>query len=147
MVHKAANFAGWAQLGRQVGANFPNWGPDLRSHIRAIIVALGGPDSRFRVPGTVSRERDMALRTLIGRRTALGAAVVMLWLAVPAIAADGDGLPARTDIATPSVEELAMPPEKDAADAGRETDTREAMCLMIESAARAKICRSNSSPA
>jgi hypothetical protein len=41
--------------------------------------------------------------------------------------------PAKTDIATPSVEELAAQPP---APNGRETDTREAMCLMIESAAR-----------
>lgn len=36
----------------------------------------------------------------------------------------------------PSVEELAIPPAKPA-DLARESDTREAMCLMIESAARA----------
>jgi hypothetical protein len=38
--------------------------------------------------------------------------------------------------ARPSVEELAIPPEKPT-DGARESDTREAMCLMIESAARA----------
>jgi soluble lytic murein transglycosylase-like protein len=38
--------------------------------------------------------------------------------------------------AHPSVEELAIPPELPA-DVARESDTREAMCLMIESAARA----------
>ena len=43
-----------------------------------------------------------------------------------------DTAPAKTNVARPSVEELAMPPDR-----GRETDTREAMCLMIESAARA----------
>ena len=37
----------------------------------------------------------------------------------------------------PSVEELAIPPQKPA-DTARESDTREAMCLMIESAARAE---------
>jgi hypothetical protein len=84
----------------------------------------------------------MAVQTLIGLRAALGAAVVMLLVvAVPAIA--GDETPARTNIAIPSVEELAMPPDDKAgaqkgADTGRETDTREAMCLMIESAARAQ---------
>ncbi|MGZ4836390.1 MAG: lytic transglycosylase domain-containing protein [Terriglobales bacterium] len=46
-----------------------------------------------------------------------------------------DTAPAKTDVATPSVEELATP--KDEKSGGRETDTREAMCLMIESAARA----------
>jgi hypothetical protein len=78
----------------------------------------------------------MAVQTLIGLRAALAAAVVLLVMAVPAVA--GDGKPARTNVAIPSVEELAMPPEKDGADTGRETDTREAMCLMIESAARAQ---------
>jgi hypothetical protein len=78
----------------------------------------------------------MAVQTLIGLRAALGAAAMLL-VVVPAIA--GDGAPARTNVAIPSVEELAMPPEKAAAaDTGRETDTREAMCLMIESAARAQ---------
>ncbi|WP_044589207.1 lytic transglycosylase domain-containing protein [Bradyrhizobium sp. LTSPM299] len=38
--------------------------------------------------------------------------------------------------ARPSVEELAIPPEKPV-DGAHESDTREAMCLMIESAARA----------
>jgi Transglycosylase SLT domain/SPOR domain len=84
----------------------------------------------------------MAVQTLIGLRAALGAAAVLLLvMAVPAIA--GDGAPARTNIAIPSVEELAMPLDDKAgapkdADTGRETDTREAMCLMIESAARAQ---------
>ncbi len=42
--------------------------------------------------------------------------------------------PAKTDVAIPSVEELAVQPP---APNARETDTREAMCLMIESAAQA----------
>jgi hypothetical protein len=41
-----------------------------------------------------------------------------------------------TGVARPSVEELAMPAEKPT-DAARESEAREAMCLMIESAARA----------
>ena len=47
-------------------------------------------------------------------------------------------MPATTGggIARPSVEELAIPMQKPA-ETARETDTREAMCLMIESAARA----------
>jgi hypothetical protein len=72
----------------------------------------------------------MAVQTLFGWRAALGALLVAL--AAPAIA--GDTAPARTGVATPSVEELAMP---DPASNARDTDTREAMCLMIESAARA----------
>ena len=72
----------------------------------------------------------MAVQTLFGGRAALG--VLLVALAAPAIA--GDTAPARTGVATPSVEELAMP---DPASNARDTDTREAMCLMIESAARA----------
>jgi hypothetical protein len=75
----------------------------------------------------------MTVQTAIGLRTALGVAVVMLLLPVtPAIAEDA--APARTDVARPSVEELAT---QRPVDNTRETDTREAMCLMIESAARA----------
>ncbi len=72
----------------------------------------------------------MAVQTVIGLRAALCAAAVMLL--APAIAQDA--APAKTDIARPSVEELAAPKP---ADNARDTDTREAMCLMIESAARA----------
>jgi len=58
-------------------------------------------------------------------------AVVTLCLPAPALAAEI--APAKTDTATPGVEELAVQPP---ATNARETDTREAMCLMIESAAR-----------
>src|SRR6202023_4334859 len=84
------------------------------------------------------------MRTLIGRWAALGVgvALAMLVLAAPAMAEDA--APANTGggIARPSVEELAIPLDdksgaQNAAATGRETDTREAMCLMIESAARA----------
>jgi hypothetical protein len=47
-----------------------------------------------------------------------------------------DTPPAMTGIARPSVEELAIPLPKPA-DTARESEAREAMCLMIESAARA----------
>ncbi|WP_245284389.1 lytic transglycosylase domain-containing protein [Bradyrhizobium sp. WSM2254] len=49
-------------------------------------------------------------------------------------AAAWDSSPARTNVAVPSVEELAMPPQKPA-DA-RESDTRESICLIVEAAAR-----------
>lgn len=42
--------------------------------------------------------------------------------------------PAKTDVAVPSVEELAMPPGEPVD--VRESDTRESICLIIESAAR-----------
>src|SRR6202790_4466070 len=82
------------------------------------------------------------MRTLIGRCAALGVALAMLVLPAPAMAEDT--APANTGggIARPSVEELAIPLDdkssaQNAAATGRETDTREAMCLMIESAAGA----------
>lgn len=68
-------------------------------------------------------------------RTGLCAGTWMLaMLVIPAHAEDA--APAMTGVARPSVEELAIPQQKPADD-GRESDTREAMCLMIESAARA----------
>src|SRR5215211_2938188 len=59
----------------------------------------------------------------------------MLALFAPAVAEDTS--PAMTDVARPSVEELAIPTPKPA-DTARESEAREAMCLMIESAARAE---------
>jgi hypothetical protein len=61
--------------------------------------------------------------------------VAMLLSAAPALAEDTP--PATSRIVRPSVEELAIPAQKPA-DTARESDTREAMCLMIESAARAE---------
>ena len=56
----------------------------------------------------------------------------MLSSLAPAMAEDSP----TAGVARPSVEELAIPLPKPA-DTARESDTREAMCLMIESAARA----------
>ena len=70
------------------------------------------------------------MRTRKTLRALLCAAV--LTLSVPAIAEDA--APPRTDVARPSISELAA---KNGADDARDTDAREAMCLMIESAARA----------
>jgi hypothetical protein len=74
----------------------------------------------------------MAVQAVIGLRAALCMAVVTLLLPAACAVAE-DVAPAKTGVARPSVEELAAQPAADA----RETDTREAMCLMIESAARA----------
>src|SRR5690349_13672827 len=66
---------------------------------------------------------------------ALVVAALTAQAAAPALAEDAP--PAKTGVAIPSVEELAMPNGGlQKADAGAE-DTREAICLMIESAARA----------
>ena len=84
----------------------------------------------------------MTVRAVIGLRAALCVIVVTLCLApgqgVAEDAATGG------EVARPSVEERALPkdanksePQKPAETAA-ETDTREAMCLMIESAARAQ---------
>src|ERR1700738_5428133 len=78
------------------------------------------------------------MRAASSLRAALCAAVVTLWL--PTARAE-DAAPAKTGVATPSVEELALPSDEKAQkpdNAGRETDTREAMCLMIESAAKSQ---------
>src|SRR6202795_3211812 len=78
----------------------------------------------------VPQKRDVAVQAVIGLRAVFCVAAVML--AAPALAQDT--APAKTGVAVPSVEELAA---QRPADNVRDTDTREAMCLMIESAARA----------
>src|ERR1700732_2606472 len=80
------------------------------------------------------------MRTSIGLQAALCVGVVMLLLPVVAraIAEDAARAASGGEVARPSVEELAIPRDgAKAAGNARETDTREAMCLMIESAARA----------
>src|SRR5258707_10087666 len=85
----------------------------------------------------------MAVQTVIGLRAALCVVVATLLLTAPrAIAEDAPPAIAGGEVARPSVEELAIPDENKGgtqkpADTARETDTREAMCLMIESAAKA----------
>jgi hypothetical protein len=81
----------------------------------------------------------MTPRTIIGLRLALCTALAVVCSLSPrAIAQDA---PAG-EVARPSVEELAIPEDENkpqkTAENTRETDTREAMCLMIESAARAQ---------
>ena len=74
----------------------------------------------------------MAVQTAKGWVAALGVALVTLLSPAPGVA--DNSAPAKTEVATPSVEEAAtqMPVQN-----ARESDTREAMCLMIESAATA----------
>jgi Transglycosylase SLT domain/SPOR domain len=73
----------------------------------------------------------MSARTIFSIPAALGVAVLTLW-SVCALAEDI--VPARTEIATPSVEELAT--QRPAQNAGNSA-SREMMCLVIESAAAA----------
>jgi hypothetical protein len=84
----------------------------------------------------------MTLRTVLDLRLALCTALALVCLlGVRAIAEDA---PAGGEVVRPSVEELAIPKDESRGEAqktaqtARETDTREAMCLMIESAARAQ---------
>jgi hypothetical protein len=107
--------------------------------IRPFSVACSGRwlMGRWRQSKGVKRvpwKREMTLRSVIGLRVAIGAIIVMLCLparqGVAEDAASGGG------IARPSVEELAIP--RTPAEAVADTNTREAMCLMIESAARAE---------
>jgi Transglycosylase SLT domain/SPOR domain len=78
----------------------------------------------------------MAVQSFIGLRAALCGVLLTLPPVIYAMAEDTAPAPSQGEIARPSVEELAIPQPKPA-DTARDTDTREAMCLMIESAARA----------
>jgi soluble lytic murein transglycosylase-like protein len=71
----------------------------------------------------------MVVQTVINWRTALCLVVTLL---TPMSSSAEDAAPAKTEVARPSVEESAM---QRPAPHGRESGTREAMCLMIESAA------------
>jgi hypothetical protein len=82
------------------------------------------------------------MRTVIGLRAALCAVVVTLSQPAASVMAEDAAPAAGGELAKPGVEESATSTDsKDRAEkpAGnaRETDTREAMCLMIESAAKA----------
>src|SRR5216683_531998 len=86
----------------------------------------------------------MAVQPVISLRAMLCAVIVTLLLpAMRTMAEDAAPAIARGEVARPSVEELAIPGDDNKAAAqkpaetARETDTREAMCLMIESAAKA----------
>jgi hypothetical protein len=82
------------------------------------------------------------MRTVIGQHAALCFAFVACL--GPAITQDAAPAMTGGGVARPSVEELAIPLDENKAEpqkppeAARETDTREAMCLMIESAATAQ---------
>jgi Transglycosylase SLT domain/SPOR domain len=79
----------------------------------------------------------MALQTLMCMR-ALPCVAAILWLPLAGAASADDPSPAKTGVATPSVEELAIPnnEQKDAQSA-TDAGTRESICLMLEAAARA----------
>jgi hypothetical protein len=89
----------------------------------------------------------MAVQKVIGLRAAPCIGLLMLLLpAARSVAEEAAPAPTGGGVARPSVEEPAIPGDenRDAkggaqnpSETARETDTREAMCLMIESAARA----------
>ena len=85
--------------------------------------------------------RSITQRQLVLLRAMCAASVMLLWAVTPAFA--HDVAPAQTDVAEPGGEERASPTNENRADAqrrpaaARETDARESLCLMIESAARA----------
>jgi hypothetical protein len=87
--------------------------------------------------GVVWRELDMAVQTDIVLR--MGFCIVAATLLAAQAFAE-DAAPATTSgaITRPSVEELAIPAAKPAKppETAADSDTREAMCLMIESAAK-----------
>jgi hypothetical protein len=101
----------------------------LRPHMHAIILAHGWTAAFRRQAPMIGNQA--AMRTGSVLRVGLRM-VAMLSSLAPAMADDT----AMTGMARPSVEELAIPLPKPA-DAARESEAREAMCLMIESAARA----------
>src|SRR5437868_1237868 len=72
---------------------------------------------------------------LTGHRFRAGLCLAAVMLSFSPVAAE-DTASAVTGTVRPSVEELAIPQSK-TPDIARESDIREAMCLMIESAARA----------
>ena len=84
----------------------------------------------------------MTLRTIIGLSVLLCTALALV--CSPWARAIAEEAPSVGEVARPSIEELAIPGDgntgkaQKAAETGRETDTREAMCLMIESAAKAQ---------
>jgi Transglycosylase SLT domain/SPOR domain len=78
----------------------------------------------------------MALQTLTGMR-ALPCVAAILYLLLTGAASAEDPSPAKTGVATPSVEELAIPNnEQKETQSTTDAGTRESICLMLEAAAR-----------
>jgi hypothetical protein len=78
----------------------------------------------------------MALQTLTGMR-ALPCVAAILYLSLTGAASAEDPSPAKTGVATPSVEELAIPNnEQKETQSTTDAGTRESICLMLEAAAR-----------
>ena len=85
--------------------------------------------------GTFRAENEATMRTEVGLKVAVG--VVFAMLGSPATPAPAEDAAAADRFVRPSVEELAIPQQDNGDEAG-DNGTREAMCLMIESAARAQ---------
>jgi hypothetical protein len=74
---------------------------------------------------------------IVGRAALCTAVLMLMWPAAQVVAEDAAPMRTGGGIARPSVEELAVPEPRNPAGDARESDTREAMCLMIESAEKA----------
>jgi hypothetical protein len=76
------------------------------------------------------------MRTEVGLKVAVW--VVFAVLGVPAAPASAEDAATTDRFVRPSIEELAIPQSQDKGDHTGDNDAREAMCLMIESAAKAQ---------
>ncbi|MGY3431536.1 soluble lytic murein transglycosylase-like protein [Bradyrhizobium sp. USDA 3686] len=85
------------------------------------------------VDHTVACRAEARYRRACARWVQIAMCIISALLVSSTQAAAWDSSPAKTDVAIPSVEELAVQPEKPGA---RESDTRESICLIIEAAAR-----------
>ena len=85
--------------------------------------------------GTFRAENEATMRTEVGLKIAVG--VVFAMLGSPPTPAPAEDAAAADRFVRPSVEELAIP-QQNKGDEAADNGTREAMCLMIESAARAQ---------
>jgi hypothetical protein len=95
------------------------------------------PDSQTLVSlGTFRAENEATMRTEVGLKVAVG--VVFAMLGSPAAPAPAENAATADSFVKPSVEELAIPQSQDKGDKAGDDGAREAMCLMIESAARAQ---------
>jgi hypothetical protein len=88
------------------------------------------------VSGTFRAENEATMRTEVGLIVAVG--VVFAMLGSPVTAAPAEDAATADRFVKPSVEELAIPKHQNQGDNAGDDGTREAMCLMIESAARAQ---------
>src|SRR6202158_386896 len=103
-----------------------------RSHRRCQIARLPVPGVKQGLP-----EFRTAMPMLWVPHAAICAVVMMLLSPMAAAGEEEAAVAGSGGIARPSVEELAIPSERPSGNLAPDADTREAVCLMIEAAARA----------